>query len=277
VGYFKLITLGKAKFVNVRDVQISTWANASAIVENSTVTWCLNMRGMKDYVLLKDSIITRGEACFMDGRYAAGTVMSGGDIHYVEFENTTIDAPLYICTTYTYIKGDLTFLVREANYVWGTVEREYSVDVKDENNEPEENATVGLFDSYDNCTLKEASDAQGRISFNLTFTQHNYTDTLKLKISKEGFYNSTRDIGFFSDTPVSIFLIERLRSDLNQDHTVNILDISIVAKAYGSKPGDINWNEAADLDKNGVINIVDVAMAARDYGKTAWLLPLILV
>jgi len=46
------------------------------------------------------------------------------------------------------------------------------------------------------------------------------------------------------------------------------MDIAIVAKAYGSKPGDPNWNETADLDKNRVINIIDIATVARDYGKT---------
>jgi hypothetical protein len=56
-------------------------------------------------------------------------------------------------------------------------------------------------------------------------------------------------------------------TDINGDGFVNILDISIVAKAYGARFGDENWNEAADLDKNGIINIIDVAIVARDYGK----------
>jgi hypothetical protein len=58
-----------------------------------------------------------------------------------------------------------------------------------------------------------------------------------------------------------------LNTDLNKDGIVNIIDIAIVAKAYGSKPGDASWNEAADLDKDGSVDIVDVSMVARDYGK----------
>jgi hypothetical protein len=59
-----------------------------------------------------------------------------------------------------------------------------------------------------------------------------------------------------------------LPTDLNMDGTVNILDITVVAKAYGTKLGDEKWNPAADLDRNGIINILDISKVARDYGKT---------
>jgi hypothetical protein len=58
-------------------------------------------------------------------------------------------------------------------------------------------------------------------------------------------------------------------SDLNMDEKVNILDIFIVAKAFGRKSGDSEWNAVADLNKDNVINILDVFVVARDYGKTA--------
>jgi hypothetical protein len=57
-------------------------------------------------------------------------------------------------------------------------------------------------------------------------------------------------------------------SDIDKDGIVSILDIAIVAKAYGANPGDPNWNPIADLNKDGVIDIVDIALVARDYGKT---------
>ena len=57
-------------------------------------------------------------------------------------------------------------------------------------------------------------------------------------------------------------------TDLNKDGRVNIMDIAIVAKAFGSKPGDPNWNEIADLDKNEIINIIDISMVAKDFGKS---------
>jgi len=58
-----------------------------------------------------------------------------------------------------------------------------------------------------------------------------------------------------------------LLTDLNVDGVVNIIDVSIVASAFGSKPGFADWNENADVDGNGVVNIVDVTMVARDCGR----------
>jgi parallel beta-helix repeat protein len=60
-----------------------------------------------------------------------------------------------------------------------------------------------------------------------------------------------------------------LLTDINKDGKVNILDIGIIAKSYGTKPEDPRWNPDADIDKNGIINILDIAMVAKDFGKTA--------
>jgi hypothetical protein len=57
-------------------------------------------------------------------------------------------------------------------------------------------------------------------------------------------------------------------TDFNRDGKVNIQDITVIAVAYGCKPGDSKWNAVADLDKNGWINIIDMTMVAKDYGKT---------
>jgi hypothetical protein len=60
-----------------------------------------------------------------------------------------------------------------------------------------------------------------------------------------------------------------LPTDLNNDGIVNVMDIAIVASAYGSKPEDPNWNEIADINKDGRIDLIDLAMVCRDYGKTS--------
>ena len=58
-------------------------------------------------------------------------------------------------------------------------------------------------------------------------------------------------------------------ADLNSDGKVDILDITIVAKAYGTKPGDPQWDPIADVaEPYGEINILDIATVAKDYGKT---------
>jgi hypothetical protein len=57
-------------------------------------------------------------------------------------------------------------------------------------------------------------------------------------------------------------------ADLDKNGQINILDIFIVAQAFGSKPGDTNWNATADLDKNNVVNILDIFQVAWDFGRT---------
>jgi parallel beta-helix repeat protein len=59
----------------------------------------------------------------------------------------------------------------------------------------------------------------------------------------------------------------RLNPDLNNDGIVNILDITIIARAFGAHIGDERWNPIADLDNNGAISILDVSIVAKNYGK----------
>lgn len=55
--------------------------------------------------------------------------------------------------------------------------------------------------------------------------------------------------------------------DINQDGTVNIPDLAILANAYGSAPGSSNWNPAADINADEKVGIRDLAMLARHYGE----------
>jgi hypothetical protein len=59
-----------------------------------------------------------------------------------------------------------------------------------------------------------------------------------------------------------------ITGDLNGDGKVNIVDVTIVARAFQARPGDPSWNPNADMDNNGVINIVDVTKVAKEFGKT---------
>lgn len=59
------------------------------------------------------------------------------------------------------------------------------------------------------------------------------------------------------------------KPDINNDTTVNIIDVATVAKAFTCKPGDSNWNPLTDMDINEIIDIVDISKVAKDFGKTA--------
>jgi hypothetical protein len=55
--------------------------------------------------------------------------------------------------------------------------------------------------------------------------------------------------------------------DLTRDGTVDLDDIYIISLAYGSKPGDGNWNRIADLNRDNTVNVLDLRTAARHYGE----------
>ena len=55
--------------------------------------------------------------------------------------------------------------------------------------------------------------------------------------------------------------------DLNGDGRVSLLDLVILAQAYGSKPGDPKWNPNADIYGNGIVGLNDLVVLAQHYGQ----------
>jgi len=55
------------------------------------------------------------------------------------------------------------------------------------------------------------------------------------------------------------------REDLNEDGKVDILDLAVVCKAYGSYPGHPRWNPKADIILDLIINILDVVKIAKVF------------
>ena len=66
-----------------------------------------------------------------------------------------------------------------------------------------------------------------------------------------------------------VIIVPARAGDLNEDGTVDIYDVVIIAAAFGSKPGDPNWNPVADLVQDDTIDIFDVVVVAKNFGKTA--------
>jgi penicillin amidase len=82
--------------------------------------------------------------------------------------------------------------------------------------------------------------------------------------------NFTYYCRYHKTTMHGIFTVKSaLITDIDGNGKVNIIDIAIVAKAFGSKPGDSNWNPVADLNNDNLVNILDITLVAKDYGKTA--------
>jgi len=66
----------------------------------------------------------------------------------------------------------------------------------------------------------------------------------------------------FIDGEISIVFI-----DVNGDGKVDIMDIAIVAKAFGSDPTLPNWDPRADLNGDRKVDIMDIAMVAIHFGE----------
>jgi len=59
----------------------------------------------------------------------------------------------------------------------------------------------------------------------------------------------------------------KIPGDINGDGVVDIYDALLGALAYGSVPGDPNWNPAADLNGDGHVDIYDVIIIANHFGQ----------
>jgi hypothetical protein len=55
--------------------------------------------------------------------------------------------------------------------------------------------------------------------------------------------------------------------DLNGDGKVGLQDLTLLAMAYGAKPGDLKWNLRADIDGTGIVGLSDLTWLASSYGQ----------
>ncbi|HXX87734.1 MAG TPA: NosD domain-containing protein [Candidatus Acidoferrum sp.] len=74
----------------------------------------------------------------------------------------------------------------------------------------------------------------------------------------------------FTDSSVIVSLIGDLTgpTPFVPDGKVDIRDISVVAKCFGSLPGMSNWNANCDLNNDGKIDIRDISMVAKHFGQS---------
>jgi len=165
------------------------------------------------------------------------------------------------------LSGDFAFILGDVRVVFvsSSITRDFNVIAQNASHNPVEKVELILLDENESVVWNGMTDGLGKTNFNLTFTDNNYTDTLRLEAIK-GNYSAIMNVGFLSDTPVVLTM--RYFADLNGDGTVNIMDIALVARAYGAKPGDPNWNETVDIvEPYGEINILDIATVAKHYGE----------
>jgi hypothetical protein len=59
-----------------------------------------------------------------------------------------------------------------------------------------------------------------------------------------------------------------LPGDIDDDNTVDIIDLGLLADSFNSTPASPNWKSSADLDCDNKVNIVDLGLLADTFGKS---------
>ncbi len=67
---------------------------------------------------------------------------------------------------------------------------------------------------------------------------------------------------------INIIIKWKLQGDANNDCMVNIIDLNLLSKAYGSSPTDSDWNENCDFNNDELIDFIDLAILGNNYGKS---------
>jgi len=88
---------------------------------------------------------------------------------------------------------------------------------------------------------------------------NNYTVTLTVTDSE----NQQDSISYI----VEVINMTYPRWDINQDGKVDIYDVAYVAKRFGSREGDPDYDPIADMNEDGIIDIYDVATVAKHFGE----------
>lgn len=59
----------------------------------------------------------------------------------------------------------------------------------------------------------------------------------------------------------------KMPGDINGDGVVDIYDALLASTAFGSSPGDPNWNPAADMNGDGTVDIYDMIILSSHFGQ----------
>lgn len=95
--------------------------------------------------------------------------------------------------------------------------------------------------------------------------QHNFTQPNNYTVTLTIFDEAGR-----SDTIsylIEVFNVTAKTCDVVEDGVINMKDIYAAILAYGSEPGDPNWNPRADVIKDDTINMKDIFQIILHYGE----------
>jgi hypothetical protein len=135
----------------------------------------------------------------------------------------------------------------------------------------------GVFTGQDNALYPNTNGSEAPLGLIGSFyadTDHNgdgwisATEAYEYANTSTVQYTNSTQTPVFHNGPHDLKIILRAATktvDINSDGIVNILDIAIVARAFGSTPGDLRWNPVADINSDNSINILDIELASEEF------------
>jgi hypothetical protein len=92
--------------------------------------------------------------------------------------------------------------------------------------------------------------------------------TSYVNLSKTAIWNTAGQKRYVGPDALAMHVAWWNAADMNYDGVVDGDDLILIAMAFGSQPGDSDWNPEADLVVDGVINMLDVAALKKQYGES---------
>jgi len=59
-----------------------------------------------------------------------------------------------------------------------------------------------------------------------------------------------------------------MAGDVNTDGAVNVIDLAMIGRSYGTTLDDFLYEPNADVNNYGFIEMVNIVVVAQNYGKT---------
>jgi len=119
----------------------------------------------------------------------------------------------------------------------------------------------------DTLLVNSSVSGSGALAY-IAFTPQSLNITTTIQISNIELLDTSGN-QIATVAPVSTTYTIRLMGDVLGLNTVNMRDIAVVARSFGSTvgpPASANWNPACDLNYDGLVNMKDIALVARAFG-----------
>jgi parallel beta-helix repeat protein len=108
-----------------------------------------------------------------------------------------------------------------------------------------------------------------------TIVGQGYSLNINVTAQNHGAFTETFNVIIYHDKLAVPTLEQReifwSMGDVNRDGYIDHIDIDLIAAAFGSNPGDPNWNPDADLNQDSTVDVQDLFICSHHYGQNIWI------